>query len=127
MWYYSSKTRGWYNNQIHGAAIPPDAVPVATHEYQRLLAAQSAGLEIVAGPDGVPVAVDPAPPSLDDLAASGRQKRNVLLAGSDWTQVGDAPLATEARAAWATYRQALRDVPEQSGFPADIAWPNAPG
>jgi hypothetical protein len=40
-----------------------------------------------------------------------------------WTQVADAPVD---QAAWTTYRQALRDVPDQAGFPADIKWPVAP-
>ncbi len=52
-----------------------------------------------------------------------RNKRNQLLSTSDWTQVLDAPVD---RAAWATYRQALRDVTLQAGFPWDIAWPVKP-
>lgn len=57
------------------------------------------------------------------LAAEARALRNQLLTSSDWTQVADAPVD---QAAWATYRQALRDVPDQLGFPADIIWPTAP-
>lgn len=56
-------------------------------------------------------------------AISVRAKRNSLLAASDWTQVADTPVD---RAAWATYRQALRDVPDQTGFPDAVAWPVAP-
>ena len=52
-----------------------------------------------------------------------RKERDRLLAESDWTQVPDAPVN---QAAWATYRQALRDVPEQAGFPEDINWPQIP-
>ncbi|NBW23522.1 MAG: phage tail protein, partial [Caulobacteraceae bacterium] len=44
---------------------------------------------------------------------------------TDWTQLPDAPVADHE--AWAAYRQALRDVPEQPGFPAQIEWPTAPG
>jgi hypothetical protein len=58
-----------------------------------------------------------------DLATEARAKRNSLLAQSDWTQVGDAPVD---QAAWATYRQALRDITEQEGFPEIINWPTAP-
>lgn len=57
------------------------------------------------------------------LATEARSKRNALLASSDWTQVADAPVD---QAAWATYRQALRDVPEQEGFPASVVWPTPP-
>jgi len=52
-----------------------------------------------------------------------RSERDALLAKSDWTQVADAPVDAEA---WAVYRQALRDVPQQSGFPGDIEWPTPP-
>jgi len=40
-----------------------------------------------------------------------RRQRDRLLAASDWTQMPDSPLTDEQRAAWATYRQALRDAP----------------
>ena len=54
----------------------------------------------------------------DDRAAEEvRTKRDSLLAASDWTQVADAPVD---QAAWATYRQALRDMPSQAGFPNTI-------
>lgn len=52
-----------------------------------------------------------------------RFRRNQLLTASDWTQIDDAPVD---KAAWATYRQALRDVPEQAGFPDDVDWPEMP-
>ena len=45
------------------------------------------------------------------------------LRATDWTQVADAPVN---QAAWATYRQALRDVPLQIGFPINVTWPVAP-
>ena len=49
--------------------------------------------------------------------------RNGLLAASDWTQVADAPVD---RAAWADYRQALRNITSQAGFPENIIWPTQP-
>ena len=52
-----------------------------------------------------------------------REKRNKLLADSDWTQVADAPVD---QTAWATYRQALRDITEQDGFPNEVTWPVEP-
>lgn len=60
-------------------------------------------------------------------AANALQTRNHLLANSDWTQLPDVPLTAEQKAAWATYRQALRDVPAQAGFPENINWPVIPG
>lgn len=52
-----------------------------------------------------------------------RSERNRLLSESDWTQVLDAPVDRDA---WATYRQALRDIPQQAGFPTSIDWPVQP-
>ena len=52
-----------------------------------------------------------------------RAERDALLAETDWTQVADAPVDAQE---WADYRQALRDIPQQSGFPGDIVWPSKP-
>lgn len=64
--------------------------------------------------------VDPLVPSEDYFI---KHKRNSLLASSDWTQVPDAPVD---QAAWQVYRQALRDITEQEGFPLNIIWPQPP-
>lgn len=56
-------------------------------------------------------------------AESVRYQRDVLLVRSDWTQVADAPVD---KVAWATYRQELRDITKQAGFPTDIIWPTKP-
>lgn len=55
-----------------------------------------------------------------------RAQRDKLLADTDWTQVLDAPIDAETREAYRTYRQALRDIPEQDGFPETITWPELP-
>ena len=55
-------------------------------------------------------------------AANVRAARDRALSASDWTQVADAPVDKEA---WATYRQALRDLPNAEGFP-DISLPHSP-
>jgi len=52
-----------------------------------------------------------------------RQQRNQLLNTCDWTQLPDAPVD---RTIWATYRQELRDVTAQPGFPWEVVWPVAP-
>ena len=70
----------------------------------------------------------PPAPTPEQLAEQARAERNQLLAESDWTQLPDARAAMgEAKAAeWDAYRQALRDITEQAGFPADIVWPVKP-
>lgn len=56
-------------------------------------------------------------------AADIRSQRNNRISLCDWTQLPDAPVDKEA---WATYRQALRDLTNQQGFPWDIQWPLSP-
>jgi len=58
-----------------------------------------------------------------EFATNARNQRDTLLTQTDWTQVADAPVD---KAAWAAYRQALRDVPQQAGFPVTITWPEKP-
>ena len=58
-----------------------------------------------------------------EQAKSMRQTRNDKLKDSDWTQLADSPVD---KAVWATYRQALRDVPTQAGFPWTVQWPTQP-
>ncbi len=46
-----------------------------------------------------------------------RSKRDQLLTASDWTQVSDSPLTQDQQSKWTEYRQYLRDIPQQEGFP----------
>ena len=64
--------------------------------------------------------VEPPPPTMDDIKA----KRNSLLTQSDWTQLHDSPLKENEE--WATYRQALRDIPQDFGNPKDVVFPSKP-
>lgn len=56
-------------------------------------------------------------------ATAVRQQRDQLLKDSDWTQVKDVSVNQEQ---WATYRQALRDITAQEGFPFNLIWPTQP-
>jgi len=58
-----------------------------------------------------------------EQAKAMREQRGEKLKDSDWTQVADAPVD---KAAWATYRTALRNVPAQAGFPWTVTWPETP-
>jgi hypothetical protein len=55
-----------------------------------------------------------------------RTERNQILAQSDWTQLQDAHLSAEKKSAWADYRQALRDLPENATDPTQVTWPVSP-
>lgn len=59
----------------------------------------------------------------DIRAEEIRLKRDRLIAACDWAMMPDAPTDKDA---WAAYRQALRDVPQQQTFPLDPVWPSAP-
>lgn len=60
----------------------------------------------------------------DEQASLVRLARNKKLADCDWTQLADS---TADKPAWAIYRQALRDVTAQAGFPWNVTWPTEPG
>ena len=58
-----------------------------------------------------------------EQAKAVREQRTQKLSDSDWTQIADS---TADKTAWATYRQALRDITSQAGFPWTMTWPDAP-
>jgi len=63
------------------------------------------------------------------LMGTLRQKRDNVLALCDWTQIPDTPLTDSKKAEWATYRQALRDLPANNSsitLLADATWPTQP-
>lgn len=62
--------------------------------------------------------------TIEELAAQARATRNSLIAATDWTQASDIPQTLKDK--WAPYRQLLRDVPTQAGFPQSIDWPVLP-
>lgn len=67
----------------------------------------------------------PTPEELHAQADSeARTIRDSLLTRSDWTQLPDVP--SETKEAWAAYRQALRDITKQTGYPYEINWPTVP-
>lgn len=54
------------------------------------------------------------------------EKRDLLLIGSDWTQLADAPLSSSKKTEWDTYRQALRDLPANTTDIQNPIWPTKP-
>jgi hypothetical protein len=73
---------------------------------------------------GTVAAYVPPVETLDQRAAAVRAQRDALLRASDWTQLPDVP--ESIRAPHTAYRQALRDIPEQAGFPMSVVWPEKP-
>lgn len=101
-----------------GEVIPFTASPDDTEEYGRVLYEQLNTTDLAS-----------VKPFTDEDRATQdaylvRRKRNILLSNTDWTQTPDVPEAT--RTAWSTYRQELRDISLQSGFPSSVTWPTTP-
>jgi hypothetical protein len=62
------------------------------------------------------------PPTANEI----RAKRNSLLSETDWLVIRSVEEGQPLSAEWVAYRSALRNVPEQSGFPQDVNWPTVP-
>lgn len=62
----------------------------------------------------------------NDAVDSINIQRVELLYKSDWTQIPNNPLTTEKQQEWADYRQQLRDITSQSGYPFNVVWPTQP-
>jgi hypothetical protein len=65
---------------------------------------------------------DPQTGEFSLTAEDARRQRNNLLAQTDWRASSDLTLDSD----WAVYRQSLRDVPAQAGFPGNVVWPTKP-
>lgn len=68
--------------------------------------------------------VPPPPPTYEQVAAQVRQSRDTILIKTDWTQLPDVPQVTKEL--WQPYRQSLRDITLQEGFPFNVIWPIPP-
>lgn len=112
---------GWYDaDALYYPNLPPAEARCAMTDAE--WAARMDGHWAVQDGTLVPYTPQPSP---EATAAAARASRNALLAASDWTQMPDAPLSAPQRAAWATYRQALRDWPDAPGWP-DASLPTSP-
>ena len=138
--FFSPSAGAFYSEAVHGprqirdpeggklianpaCTIPADAVRVTDSQFEQLFAAQAEGKQITWTGSRLR-AVDPKPDGAQ-VEAANRTRRNKLLLASDWTQLPDAPLSPEQRAAWSTYRQQLRDLKLARPLP-ESAWPKAP-
>lgn len=113
----------WLNAQKTAAQAMMSGYPfgidqTATPEQWAALAA-----DIASGAVIVDDMQPPTPPSEAAIAAAVRAERDRRLVDSDWTQLPDVPLPNKA--AWAEYRQALRDITTQPDQ-ANVTWPAPP-
>lgn len=133
--FFSPSTGAHYDDAFWDAPLPDDVVEVSAERHAALLEAASQGQIIQAGEGGQPVAVDAPTPPVETLAALARRRRDGEIVAVRWmvdrhrdeTDLGaGTTLSAEGYRAVLLHIQALRDVPAQTGFPADIAWPVLP-
>ncbi len=125
-WFYSLSTGGFYLDAVHGDAMPSGCVPITDPQYTELLAGQAEGQVITDDGSGNPVLTAPPEPASGIVAAQARVQRDSLLAQTDWVVIRSAETGIAIPTGWVSYRQALRDLPAQKGFPVKIKWPVAP-
>jgi len=65
-------------------------------------------------------------PDVQQASITVDAQRIEILTATDWTQIPNNPLTTQQQTAWATYRQEIRDMSQQSGYPLNVVWPVAP-
>lgn len=107
--------------EVEGPAIPKFHTFEAPPEQEGYYAVMNGGWQLVQGEKPVWPPVISEEEILAARAFNIRQERDQLLAASDWTQLKD--IADSISVPYATYRQALRDLPEQEGFPSNVTWP----
>lgn len=110
---------------LHGGWVMPPA------EADRIFGGhpeRASSLTTRVSPDGRTVEYVPPDPEAEraDAAEGLRAQRDAMLEASDRYALPDYPLSPEARTAVFAYRQALRDLPAQAGWPEHVAWPEFP-
>lgn len=102
-----------------GGVIPKGAIELSADQIEPLRAAMAAGKRISKKGRGFEILE----PEAEALWVQMRMRRNQLLIQSDWTQLSDSPVDA---AAWAAYRQELRDLPNTTADPTAVTWPTIP-
>ena len=103
----------------------PNEIPFTSHPEDPEAHGRDIYNRALAGEFGeVAEYVPPPPPTIEEQSVIERQNRDQLISNTDWTQASDIPQSTKDK--WASYRQLLRDVPQQEGFPFNIVWPEKP-
>lgn len=124
---HTSFPQSWAGGVLHGveyALVSPSARPDVSHLFNVSEADPVlAGGVWVQGWSVTDASTEEVAQRTSDQWRSVRNERNYRLASCDWTQLADA---TVDAAAWAVYRQALRDLPQAQTDPFNIVWPTSP-
>lgn len=122
--FFSRATKGFYIEEIN-KNIPDDVVEISHEKYEELLN-KSYNCQIEIDENGYPFSGKEIQIKQDDIKEEVLIKRNILLQNTDWTILPDAPFTKAQKDEWKVYRQALRDITEQEGFPENVVFPEAP-
>lgn len=108
--------------------IPPsdNAVKISKDYHTYLGIEQAKGNKIVVPDDGSVPYIEKKTKESSDITKKQdiRTRRDIELNKTDWTQLPD--IEPKKRKAYASYRQKLRDIPQQDGFPEKVNWPVKP-
>lgn len=119
--YYSPTTKGFYDTDLGYPSFPQDIIEITKEQHAAFLHGMNMqNKELVLSGSNLVLQDRVVVITWEQI----RSRRNNLLALSDYTQMADWPGDKEA---WATYRQALRDLPQTYTNAADVVWPTAPG
>lgn len=121
MKYYSPSRKAFFDDAISYNNLPGDLISITDSEHNQLIEAINNNGKEITIVDGNITLTDKV---ISDTWDNIRYVRNMRLKASDYTQLPDF---SGNAAAWATYRQALRDITTQFSDPNDVVWPVAPG
>jgi len=119
--YYSPTTKGFYDTDFGYPSLPQDIIEITAEQHQQFLHGMNMQNKELVLSEGNLVLQDRVVVITWEQI---RSRRNNLLTSSDYTQMADWP---GDKTAWATYRQALRDLTQTYTNAADVVWPTAPG
>ena len=119
--YYSPTTKGFYDTNFGYPSLPQDIIEITREQHEQFLNGMNMQNKELVLSEGNLILQDRVVVITWEQI---RSRRNNLLTLSDYTQMADWP---GDKTTWATYRQALRDLPQTYTNAADVIWPTAPG
>lgn len=121
---WSNEEKTMINCEVNFSDLPEEFIPFTASPNDVMPHSVEIYYRCVAGEFGTVADHQPLVFSDELYACWARDERNAKLSESDWTQLPDVP--DSVKTSWSIYRQALRDVTLQAGFPRSISWPEKP-
>ena len=123
-YFFSLTTKGFYRSDVHTPAqIPNDAIVISEVDYNALMKGHWEGGKDIEWTSPLPTLKDPEGPTTVEMADYIRSERDKKLQETDFYTVLDYPITPEKLNIVKEYRQQLRDITNQPGFPFDVTWP----